>query len=118
MGKHKSVVCKTCFRVMRSDVLNRHMKLHDKHNKVEPLPSVTPNYVSPSSGSSFYKLTNIDKEMILKKMLKDDREYKKKLTIGEQIYEFVREYKIDEESISKELREPLEIYKEHTKRNV
>ena len=113
MGKHKSVVCKTCFRVMRSDVLNRHMKLHDKHNKVEPLPSVTPNYVSPSSGSSFYKLTNIDKEMLLKKLLKDDREYKKKLTIGEQIYEFVREYNIDEESISKELREPLEIYKEH-----
>ena len=88
MGKHKSVVCKTCFRVMRSDVLNRHMKLHDKHNKVEPLPSVTPTYVSPSSGSSFYKLTNIDKEMILKKMLKDDREYKKKMKIGEQIYEF------------------------------
>ena len=95
---------------MRSDHLKNHMKRHDKHNKVEPLPSVTPTYVSPSSGSSFYKLTNIDKEMILKKMLK-------KLTIGEQIYEFVREYKIDEESISKELREPLEIYKEHTKRN-
>ena len=48
---------------MRSDVLNRHMKVHDKHNKVEPLQSVTPNYVSPSSGSSFYKLTNIDKEL-------------------------------------------------------
>ena len=118
MGRNKTVVCGKCFRVMRSDVLNTHMKLHDKHNKVEPLQSVTPNYVSPSSGSSVYKLTNIDKEMILKKMLKDDREYKKKLTIGEQIYEFVREYKIDEESISKELREPLEIYIEHTKRNV
>ena len=109
MGRNKTVVCGTCYRVMRMDHLTRHMKVHDKHNKVEPLP----NYVSPSSGSSFYKLTNIDKEIILKKMLKDDREYKKKLKIGEQIYEFVREYNIDEESISKELREPLEIYKEH-----
>ena len=58
---------------MCSDNLKNHMKLHDKHNKVESLPSVTPNYVSPPSGSSFYKLTNIDKEMILKKMLKDDK---------------------------------------------
>ena len=30
MGKHKQVVCKKCCRVMRSDVLNRHMKAHEK----------------------------------------------------------------------------------------
>ena len=30
MGKHKQVVCKKCCRVMRSDHINRHMKLHEK----------------------------------------------------------------------------------------
>ena len=30
MGKHKQVVCKKCCRVMRSDHLNRHMKVHKK----------------------------------------------------------------------------------------
>ena len=30
MGKHKQVVCKKCCRVMRSDVLKRHMKMHEK----------------------------------------------------------------------------------------
>ena len=30
MGRNKQVVCKKCCRVMRSDVLNRHLKLHEK----------------------------------------------------------------------------------------
>ena len=30
MGRQRQVVCKKCCRVMRSDVLNRHMKLHEK----------------------------------------------------------------------------------------
>ena len=58
---------------MRSDHLKRHMKIHDKHGEVEPLPS----YVPPASGSSgsFYRLTSMDEEVLLKKMLKCDREY-------------------------------------------
>ena len=34
--------------------------------------------------------------MLVKKMLKDDREYKKKMEMGKQIYEIVKEYDIDE----------------------
>ena len=30
MGKNKSVVCQKCYRVMRGDVLKRHMKIHEK----------------------------------------------------------------------------------------
>ena len=30
MGRNKQVVCQKCCRVMRSDVLNRHMKVHKK----------------------------------------------------------------------------------------
>ena len=55
----------------------------------------------------------MDKEMLVKKMLKDDREYNKKMEIGEQMYEIIKAYNIDERSISKEMREPLEIYKGH-----
>ena len=42
MGKNKSVVCKICYRVMRSDKLNRHMKRHDEPVEIEPLQSVAP----------------------------------------------------------------------------
>ena len=80
MGRNKKFVCKTCYRVMRSDILSRHMKIHDKYVEVEPLPSVTSTNVPPVSGSSdsFYKLTSMDEEELLKKMLKGDREYKEK----------------------------------------
>ena len=90
------------------------MKIHDKYVEVEPLPSVTSTNVPPVSGSSdsFYKPTSMDEEELLKKMLKGDREYKEKMEMGKKMYQFVKEYDIDEKSISKEMREPLEIYKE------
>ena len=33
MGRHKQVVCQKCCRVMRSDNLNKHMKVHEKYNE-------------------------------------------------------------------------------------
>jgi hypothetical protein len=114
MGRNKSVICKRCYRVMRSDHLKNHTKLHDKYVEVEPLPNITSSYVPLESVSSgpFYKPTSMDEEELLKKMLKGDREYKEKMEMGKKMYQFVKEYDIDEKSISKEMREPLEIYKE------
>ena len=62
---------------------------------------------------SGYNRINIKDEALLKKMLKCDGEYKEKMDMGEKMYEFIKEYDIDERSIPKEMREPLEIYKEH-----
>ena len=33
MGRHKQIVCKKCCRVMRSDNLKKHMKVHEKYNE-------------------------------------------------------------------------------------
>ena len=68
---------------MRTDNLNRHMKMHNKPVEVEPLPSITSTTIPPVSGSSdsFYKPTSMDEEELLKKMLKGDREYKEKMEI-------------------------------------
>jgi serine/threonine protein kinase len=41
MGENKQVTCQVCFKPMRSNNLNRHMKVHDKHVEVEPLPSIS-----------------------------------------------------------------------------
>ena len=98
---------------MRSNNLNRHKKRHDKPVEIEPLQSVAlTNESYPSVNDSFYKPTNMDKEILLKKMLKFDMEYKEKMEMGEQMYEYVKEYDIDEKSLPKAMREPLEIYKE------
>ena len=94
------------------------MKIHDKPVEIEPLQSVALNNESPPSvNDSFYKPTNMDKEILLKKMLKFDTEYKEKMEMGEQMYEYVKEYDINEKSLPKAMREPLEIYKEQ-KQNV
>ena len=74
---------------MRSDVLNRHMKIHDKHVETEPLSSIPPTsstHETPASTFSFNQQTNMDKEVLLKKLLKCDREFKEKLEMGEQMY--------------------------------
>ena len=31
MGKHKQVTCKICYKEMRSDILQRHIKVHLKY---------------------------------------------------------------------------------------
>ena len=41
MGENKQVTCQVCFKPMRSNNLNQHMKVHDKHVEVEPIPSIS-----------------------------------------------------------------------------
>ena len=35
MGKHKQVTCGKCLRIMRSDNLKGHMKVHEKRNETK-----------------------------------------------------------------------------------
>ena len=50
MTGNKRVLCKVCYRDMRSDVLARHMKQHLKKNESNPVTniSVTNNYNTTS----------------------------------------------------------------------
>ena len=54
MGRHKKVMCKVCYREMRSDVLDRHMKQHLKKNESNPVTNiyVTNNYNTTSGVST------------------------------------------------------------------
>ena len=93
---------------MRSDHLKNHMKRHDKPVEIEPLQSVSPiNEPPPSANDFFYKPTTMDKEILLNSMLKCDREQKEKLEKGEQMYEYVKEYDIDDKGLPEEMGEPL-----------
>ena len=72
---------------MRSDNLNRHMKIHDKHVEDEPLPAIPSTYNPPVYERSGYDSTNMEDEVLLKKMLKCDREYKEKWIWVKKMYE-------------------------------
>ena len=124
MGRNKTVVCGKCYRVMRMDNMTRHIKMHEKHREKQEefTPSIASSLSYESNGSipsapTYKPNTSFDEEALLKKMLQCEREYKDKMEMGRKMYEYVKEYDIDEKSIPKEMREPLEIYKEQ-KQNV
>ena len=91
MTGNKKVLCKTCYKEMRSDNLTRHMKQHSKKNKNNPVINipVTNNIynaapVAPTQRSE--KENEIKEEGFRKKMIELEEEYQKKLVQGKKIY--------------------------------
>ena len=127
MGKHKQVVCQKCCRVMRSDHLNRHMKVHKKlcedslysksiyssrsslDNESE-FSSSEPDWEAPVQ-----KETPLEMEAIIKTIKLDAAVYKNKLKLGKIIYEKIEEHEIPEESLRREYKEAKELYIKHKK---
>ena len=95
MGRHKKVMCKVCYREMRSDVLDRHMKQHLKKNESNPVTNiyVTNNYNTTSGVSTERKdEENENKDEELKKhLIKIENEYQEKLVQGKKIYKMLGE---------------------------
>ena len=127
MGRHKQVVCQKCCRVMRSDVLNRHMKLHEKlrENSLNSIyssrESLGKDEESEFSSSEtdweapVQKEIPLEREGILKTLKLDDAEYKNKLKLGKIVYEEIEEHEISEESLRREYKEAKELYIKHKK---
>ena len=129
MARNKQVVCKKCYRVMRSDNLNKHMKVHEKHNEnslysnsiYSSTASLHKDDESEFSSSAtdweapVQKETPLEREAIIKTLKIDDAEYKNKLKLGKIIYEEIEEHKISEESLRREYKEAKELYIKHKK---
>ena len=127
MGKHKQVVCKKCCRVMRSDVLKRHMKMHEKLRE-DSLDSIyssrTSLHIDDESEFSssetdweapVQREDSLQREAIIKTLKLDDAEYKNKLKLGKIIYEEIEEHEISEESLRRDYKEAKELYIKHKK---
>jgi len=129
MGRQKQVVCKKCCRVMRSDVLNRHMKLHkklcedslDSKSIYSSTASLHRDDESEFSSSAtdweapVQIETPLEREAIIKTIKLDAAEYKNKLKLGKIIYEEIEEHEIPEESLRREYKEAKELYIKHKK---
>ena len=109
MGRQKKVVCKICYRIMRSDNLKIHKKMHEKQTeKYEKNESNT----NPDSVSSkaVHKPSTLEKEAIIKTIVNDDNEYRGKIELGKIVYESIEEHNINQDSIRNEYKEALELY--------
>ena len=115
MGRHKQVVCQKCCRVMRSDNLNKHMKVHEKYNE-NSLNSIYSSRTSlDNDDESEFSSSETDWEGIIKRIKLDAAEYKNKLKLGKIVYEEIEEHEIPEESLRKEYKEAKELYIKHKK---
>ena len=126
MGRNKSVVCKICLRIMRSDVLSRHRKLHEKlcedsldsksiYSSRESLHKDDESEFSSSDWEAPLGEAPLEREGIIKTLKLDDVEYKNKLKLGKIIYEEIKEHEISEESLRREYKEAKDLYIKHKK---
>ena len=127
MGRNKQVVCQKCCRVMRSDHLNKHMKVHEKYNENSlDSKSIYSSRTSSDNESEFgssatdweapvQKETPLEREAIIKTIRIDAADYKNKLKLGKIIYEEIEEHEISEESLRREYKEAKELYIKHKK---
>ena len=140
-GKHKEVSCKICYKTMRSDAVKRHMKVHEKANKQicgEVLDGILDKMFvqeestterkhddgehdaancQPSKKRKFNEIevsTHVSEEMI-KRLIKDDEEYKYNIAYGKYIYEEVNKYGIKEQSLCPEYRKLRKLYMKQRK---
>ena len=117
MTGNKRVLCKVCYREMRSDVLARHMKQHLKKNESNPVTniSVAKNYNTTSGVSTERKdEENENKDEELNKyLIKIENEYQEKLIQGKKIYKKLGEGVVSYQALPRELKEDVDLYMEN-----
>lgn len=133
MGKHKQVACQICFKKIRSDTLKRHRKVHEKvklditlQTNEEMCKDLVTDLVDNVFGNIETKTApaenrdsriwddndneSINVPALRKSIKKDEQEYKMKIELGREVYNYIDEAKIIQESLSKERLEALDLY--------
>ena len=120
MGKIKKLTCGKCLRIMRSDVLNRHMLQHEKEKfEKESLcgssiatsrTSLQEENESDFSSISTYISTPINEEFAMKRLKMNADEYNKKMELGKIIAKAIKDKKIPQDSLCSEDSEALDLY--------
>merc|ERR1712082_354906 len=121
MGRQKKVTCGKCLRIMRSDYLKIHMLQHEKGNYqnesfcsssiTTSKPTLQEETESEFSlvSTNTYEVSTLQREEMIKRLIKDDGAYKYNIARGKHIYEEVNKYGIKEESLCQEYRELLKV---------
>ena len=95
MGKNKQVLCKVCYKEMRSNNLTRHMKVHETNS---------------GSKRKHDEMEEDDDETLTKYLIEKTNEYKRKIALGKRVYRILGQGEVLEESLPEELKDILNIY--------
>ena len=117
MGRHKKVLCKVCYREMRSDNITRHMKQHSKRNEGNPVTniSLTNNYnTTPGVSTQIGKEdSEINKQKLRKHLIQLENKYQEKIFLGQKIYEMLGEGVVSYQALPREMKEGVDLYMEN-----
>ena len=98
MTGNKKVLCKVCYKEMRSDVLTRHMNVHE---------------TNVGSKRTHNEMEEEDAEAVRKYLIKCNNEYEEKIALGKRVYRILAQGVGSEESLPEELKDALDIYLKH-----
>ena len=101
---------------MRSDVLTRHMKQHEKRNEDEPVTniSVTNNIYTSTDDSMNIKMEKSEtKDELRKHLIKMENDYQEKIALGKDIYKMVGEGIVSFQALSNPMKVAVETYTQH-----
>ena len=117
MTGNKKVMCKVCYREMRSDNLTRHMKQHSKKEESNSTTniSVTNNYnTEPGVCTKRKDEENENNDEELKKyLIKLGNEYQEKLVQGKKIYKMLGEGIAPYQALPRDMKEEVDLYIEN-----
>ena len=95
MTGNKKVLCKVCYKEMRSDILTRHMKVHETNS---------------GSKRKHYEMEEEDAVALKKYLIKCNNEYEEKITLGKTVYQFLGQGVCSEHALPEEMKNVLDIY--------
>ena len=98
MTGNKKVLCKVCYKEMRSDVLTRHMNVHE---------------TNVGSKRTHNEMEEEDAEAVRKYLIKCNNEYEEKITLGKTVYRFLGQGVCSEHALPEEMKDALNIYMKH-----
>ena len=114
MGKNKQVSCNICYKTMRSDVVKRHMKVHEKTNKQicgELLDEIIDKVISTTKrkhdeddnqSAAKRKCNEIDDDELEKMLEEITVEYDCKIALGKRIHKILEIGKVKVCALPKE----------------
>ena len=119
MGKHKKIMCKVCYKEMRSDHLTRHLKQHSEKDTNNPDTNIyaTNNYNTTSGVLADREdevecqaQTTIDEKALEIAALKMNKKYEEKVELGKALYKILNKGVVQEESFPPEWQKALDLY--------
>ena len=117
MTGNKKVMCKVCYREMRSDHLTRHMKQHSKKNESNPVTNISvTNHYNTTQGVCTKRKdeeNEMKDEEFRKALIKLENEYQEKLEVGKEIYKMLEEGVVSYQALTRDMKEKVDLYIEN-----